>query len=250
MTKFLTKLTKLEQEINHPAVKRQVEEIALIDSYVQAGKPLKRAPRRLGLLPDEFEEVLVEVGPDKEGALRDLNNLLNNFRQYLSLIYGIWSLPNIQTAQLIKNKLHVQTALEIMAGNAYWSQALAQVGIKVHSTDSLEWAKTSTTGAKPFYPVEDLPADQAIKKYHTVNLVLCSWSPNFGHGDLETVAAWHKYNPSCHLLFVGEKEGATNSPEFWHQNWFKNSAALDEINHSLQSFDFINEQVFEIKNEF
>ena len=55
MTKFLTKLTKLEQEINHPAVKRQVEEIALIDSYVQAGKPLKRAPRRLGLLPDEFE---------------------------------------------------------------------------------------------------------------------------------------------------------------------------------------------------
>ena len=57
MTKFLTKLTKLEQEINHPAVKRQVEEIALIDSYVQAGKPLKRAPRRLGLLPDEFEEV-------------------------------------------------------------------------------------------------------------------------------------------------------------------------------------------------
>src|SRR5699024_12343855 len=80
MTKFLTKLTKLEQEINHPAVKRQVEEIALIDSYVQAGKPLKRAPRRLGLLPDEFEEVLVEVGPDKEGALRDLNNLLNNFR--------------------------------------------------------------------------------------------------------------------------------------------------------------------------
>lgn len=147
MTKFLTKLTKLEQEINHPAVKRQVEEIALIDSYVQAGKPLKRAPRRLGLLPDEFEEVLVEVGPDKEGALRDLNNLLNNFRQYLSLIYGIWSLPNIQTAQLIKNKLHVQTALEIMAGNAYWSQALAQVGIKVHSTDSLEWAKTSTTGA-------------------------------------------------------------------------------------------------------
>ena len=57
-----------------------------------------------------------------------------------------------------------------MAGNAYWSQALAQVGIKVHSTDSLEWAKTSTTGAKPFYPVEDLPADQAIKKYHTVNL--------------------------------------------------------------------------------
>ena len=119
MTKFLTKLTKLEQEINHPAVKRQVEEIALIDSYVQAGKPLKRAPRRLGLLPDKFEEVLVEVGPDKEGALRDLNNLLNNFRQYLSLIYGIWSLPNIQTAQLIKNKLHVQTALEIMAGNAY-----------------------------------------------------------------------------------------------------------------------------------
>ena len=152
MTKFLTKLTKLEQEINHPAVKRQVEEIALIDSYVQAGKPLKRAPRRLGLLPDEFEEVLVEVGPDKEGALRDLNNLLNNFRQYLSLIYGIWSLPNIQTAQLIKNKLHVQTALEIMAGNAYWSQALAQVGTLAPTTTPIV-AMAPTTAPRSSYTI-------------------------------------------------------------------------------------------------
>lgn len=250
MTKFLTKLKRLEQEIDHPVIRRQVEEIILVNHNVQMGEPLDRAPRRLGLLPDEFEEVLTEVGQDKERALRYLNNLLNNFRQYLSLTYGIWSLANCQTAHLIKDELHVQTALEVMAGNAYWSQALAQVGVKVHSTDSLEWAKTSTTGAQPFYPVEDLTADQAVKKYHAVDLILCSWSPNFGQGDLETIAAWRKYNPNSHLLFIGEKNGATNSSEFWRRDWFKNSTALDKINFSLQSFDFIDEQVFEINNEF
>lgn len=250
MTKFLTKLKKLEQEVNYPVIQAQVEEIVMIDRYVQVGKPLKQAPSRLGLLPDEFEDILAEVGPDKKKALTDLNNLLNNFRQYISLKYGIWSVANIQTAKLIKNELHVRTRLEIMAGNAYWSQALAQVGVEMHSTDSLEWAKTSTTGAKPFYPVEDLVADQAIKKYHNVDLILCSWSPNFGRSDLDTILAWQKYNPNSHLLFIGEKDGATNSPEFWHKNWFKNSTALDKVNSSFQSFDFINEQVFEIDNEF
>lgn len=192
MTKFLTKLNKLAQEVNHPVIQRQVEEIMQIDQQVKLGQPLTAAPGKLGLLPDEFEDILKEIGQDKKQTLTDLNNLFNNFRQYLSLQYGIWSLANLQTAQLIKDELHVQTALEIMAGNAYWSRALAWVGIKTRSTDSLEWARTSTTGAKPFYPVENLTADQAIMKYHDVDLILCSWSPNFGHGDLDTIAAWQK----------------------------------------------------------
>ena len=59
----------------------------------------------------------------------------------------------------------------------------------------------------------DLKADQAIEKYQDVDLILCSWSPNFGNSDIETIAAWRKFNPNSHLLFIGEKDGATNSVE-------------------------------------
>lgn len=249
MTKFIDKLTSLDKVIDAPEVHRQVEEIKDVDIHVRQGQPVAEAPEKLGLLPDQFEEILDQIGWAKKRELTEANNLFNNFRQYLSLKYGIWSVANLETARLIKEKLNVQMALEIMAGNAYWSQALEKVGIKTISTDSLEWAKTSATGAEPFHPVIDLSAEDAIKKYHDVDLFLCSWSPNFGQSDLMAIKAWRKFNPTSHLLFIGEREGATNSADFWQRDWFKNSSALREINRSFKSFDFIDEQVFEINNE-
>uniref|UniRef100_UPI003F5638D5 SAM-dependent methyltransferase n=1 Tax=Lactobacillus acidophilus TaxID=1579 RepID=UPI003F5638D5 len=250
MTNFLEKSVELDKIIQSPDVHQQVEEMVQIDQYVKKGMPMPKAPAPLGLLPDQFEDILQEIGINKKRKLRDINNLFNNFRQYLSLKYGIWSVANINTARLIKKKMHVKNALEIMAGNAYWSHVLEETGITVISTDSLEWAKTSSTGARPFHKVIDLKADQAIEKYQDVDLILCSWSPNFGNSDIETIAAWRKFNPNSHLLFIGEKDGATNSVEFWSQDWFKQTKELREINRSFQSFDFINEQIFEINNEF
>lgn len=250
MTKFLEKANKLDQEIDFSLTHEQVREMKEVDHYVSQGKPLPVAPKKIGLLPDEFEDILGTIGQDKRKQLTDLNNLFNNFRQYLSLKYGIWSIANLQTAKLIKEKFKVKTALEIMAGNAYWSRALEDSGVKTISTDSLEWAKTSKTGSTPFHQVIDLPAKQAIEKYNQVDLILCSWSPNFGRSDLDTVVSWQKYNKNSHLLFIGEQNGATNSPEFWSHHWFKKTHALGVINHSFPSFDFINERIFEINNEF
>lgn len=249
MTKFLEKANKLDQKINCSLIHEQVKEMRKIDHYVSEERPLPVAPKKLGLLPDEFEGLLEKIGENKRKQLTDINNLLNNFRQYLSLKYGIWSIANLETAKLIKDELKVKTALEIMAGNAYWSQALEEAGIKTISTDSLEWAKTSKTGSTPFHQVIDLSADQAIAKYDQVDLVLCSWSPNFGKSDIKTVKSWQNYNKNSHLLFIGERDGATNSPEFWSHHWFKKTSALSIINHSFRSFDFINERIFEINNE-
>ncbi|ABX27295.1 SAM-dependent methyltransferase [Lactobacillus helveticus] len=250
MTNFLHKLTMLDDEINHSTVHRQVEEIKQIDHQVAKGEPLIEAPAKLGLLPDQFEEILEEIGNNQKRKLTDINNLFNNFRQYLSLKYGVWSVPNLKTAHLIKNRLHIDTALEIMAGNAYWSKALENVEIQTISTDSLEWAKTSSTGAEPFHPVINLEATEAIKHYSDVDLIICSWSPNFGKSDIAAIDTWHKCSNAKHFIFIGEEDGATNSPEFWQNNWFKQTAALKAINDSFQSFDFIDERIFEIDNEF
>lgn len=247
MTEYITKINQLDQELDNEIVHRQVNEIRQIDNYVKRQKPMPQAPNMLGLLPDQFEDILADIGEDKRSSLTAINNLFNNCRQYLSLEYGIWSIANLETAGLIKDKLGITKALEIMAGNAFWSKALEEVGIEVISTDSLEWAKTSKTGSEPFHQVLDLAASDAIKKYRDVDLVLCSWSPNFGQSDLKTVKAWRTYNKSSYLLFIGERDGATNSPQFWRSDWFKKTPELAEINRSFKSYDFIDEQIFEIR---
>ena len=63
------------------------------------------------------------------------------------------------------------------------------------------------------------------------------------------VKAWKKYNPKSHLLFIGEEMGATNSSEFWLTEHFTKSTAINKINKSFVSYDFINEKIYEIENE-
>lgn len=205
MTNFLDKIKQQDQQIGNQLVHEQAIEVAAIIKTVADGKVLLQAPAKLGLLPDQYETIASASREGKRSSLKVMNNLLNSVRQFLSLKYGVWSLPNLTTAALIKCQLKVNSALEIMAGNAYWSLALAQVGLNVKATDSLEWSKTSSTGAQPFYPLLPLGATEAIKKFHGVDLIVCSWAPNFTKSDLEAVAAWRKYSPNSHLLFVGEK---------------------------------------------
>lgn len=246
MTDYLRKLTQLDQQLNNSTVHDQVTEIKQIIGFVQQKEVIKKAPAKLGLQPDQFEDILTEVGNDKRKKLAALNHLLNGLRQYLSLRFGIWSLPNLKTAKLLKEDLNINSCLEIMAGNAYWSKALNEVGIKTIATDSLEWAKTSKTGSSKFFPVANLSAIEAIKKYPNFDLILCSWSPNFGKNDIEVINTWRRISKSK-LIFIGEKNGATNSSEFWQKSEFVKSNSIKKINHSFQSFDFINEKFYEIE---
>lgn len=245
MTNFLTKLDKIDNELNNSIIHEQVEEVKKIDQAAASHTVLQSAPAPLGILPDQFEELLEDLGEAQRANLRIIKNMLDSVRQYISLKYGIWSLPNLETASAIKNELHVSTALEIMAGNAYWSKALQEVGIKTVATDSLEWAKSSETGQHGFIQVEDLSAIAAIKKYPDFDLILCSWSPNFGHSDTAAIKIWQEVS-SSKLLFIGEKNGATNSPEFWENTSFNNSKVMEKINKTFISYDFIDERIFEI----
>ena len=247
MTKYIDKLHALSAQLKNQEIADQVAEICRIDQAVKKRQVLEHAPGKLGLEPDEYEEISWQIPDDQLKNLQTMNNLLNNVRQYLSLEYGIWSLPNLATAKLIMEELGVKTALEVMAGNAYWSKALSAAGMDVVASDSLEWAKTSATGSEPFYPVVNLEAQKAVEKYGDRELILCSWSPNFGDSDIALIAAKRKYAPQAHLLFIGERNGATNSRSFWAGNYCTNSRAISRINQSFVSYDFIEEEVFEVK---
>ena len=247
MTDYLSKLALLNRQISHPQVATQVEEINQIVNTVAKRELLNKAPEPLGLLPDQYEQILKEIGTEKSQQLKITNKLLNSLRQFLSLRYGIWSVPNLTTIQQILNEFHPKQVLEIMAGNSYWSLGFKTLGIDTIATDSNEWAKTSQTGSSPFIPVLNYDASLAISSFTQVDLILCSWAPNFTKDDLNVVQNWQKYNPHATLLFVGEKDGATNSPDFWHRQLLSHSSAITRINNTFKSFDFIDEQIFQVK---
>lgn len=249
MSDFLTKINQLDAAINNQQVHKQTLEVREIISFVKHKNILPQAPESLGFLPNEVEQISRTLTFKQINQFKIINQLFNSLRQFLSVKYGIWSLPNLTTARLIKENLQIKHGLEIMAGNGYWSKALSQVGVSMTATDSFEWSKTSNTGRQTCQPIYNFDALMAIKKFTNVELIICSWAPNFTKSDLLVVKAWKKYNPNSHLLFIGEKRGVTNSPDFWYRMHFSQSSKLHQINQSFSSFDFINEQVFEIKHE-
>ena len=251
MTDFLSKINQLDARLNIELVHQQVVEINNIVATIRQKQVLKRAPKKLGFLPDVAEEICSNHfhSKDQLDDFKTINQLLNNTRQFLAIKFGLWSIPNLETAQVIKDQLKINKGLEIMAGNGYWSKALSQVGVKMTATDNLDWSRTSNTGAQAFVPVSNYDAARAVKQFSDVDLIICSWAPNFGNSDEKVVATWQKFNSATHLLFVGEKNGVTNSASFWQKEPFLHSKELRLINQTFTSFDFIDEQIFEIAHE-
>lgn len=242
MKKYQNKLNKLDKELNYLPLHKQVIAINNIITHLEKGKILQKSPNSLGFLPDSLD-IMIENTASSEKA-QEVNNLLNNFRSFLSREYGIWSLPNLETAKLIKQEYNVKSSLEIMAGNAYWSKALSEVGIKAIASDSFAWAKSSTTGESPIFETENLDALSAIKKHPEVDLIICSWAPNFGEDDVNILNLYRQLDHQPILLFIGEKFGATNSTTFWQE---AKTTTNKKVNRSFRSFDFIDEKVFEVK---
>lgn len=247
MNTYQKELHRLDTIINDWLVHQQVKQIDKIIACLDKKQVIDKSPIEFGLTPDVLEDLTMEK-QTSAGEIERMNNLLNNFRSFISRRYGIWSLPNLEAAQAIKNAWNVQTGLEVMSGNSCWSKALSEVGVKMTATDSMAWAKTSETGSQAFYPTQALDARQAIEKYNDVDLVICCWAPNFGSGDLEVLEAYRKYaRRDAHLIFIGEKNGATNTPVFWQAADNQQSREIKEINSHFRSFDFIEEKVYEIK---
>ena len=242
MKKYQNKLNKLDKELNYLPLHEQVIGINNIITNLENGKILQKSPNSLGFLPDSLD-IMIENTRSSEKA-QEANNLLNNFRSFLSREYGIWSLPNLETAKLIRQEYNVKSSLEIMAGNAHWSKALSEVGVKAIASDSFTWAKSSTTGEAPIFETENLDAISAIKKHPEVDLIICSWAPNFGEDDLNILHLYRQLDYQPVLFFIGEKFGATNSTAFWQE---AKIMINKKVNRSFRSFDFIDEKVFEVK---
>lgn len=248
MQNYEKSLIRLDNELKLVAIHNQVEKISNTIKLLNDGQVIASPLPKLGFAPDELEELSEKLSFENTYKINQVNNLLNNFRSFISRKYGIWSLANLKVAREIIEQFEINSVLEVMAGNAYWSKAFKSLGINAIATDSLAWAKGSHTGSYPFIKTEELSAKEAIAKYSNVDLIICSWAPNFGNGDLSVLNSFRaQIKTNAHLLFVGEKGGATNTPSFWKKAEIVKSKKIKNVNHFFKSFDFIDEKIYEIK---
>ena len=101
MNNYQLKINKLAKIIQEPIINNQVKEINKIIETINQHDVLDRRPVDLGLAPNELDEIQRKNFQSKRVAIEQINNLLNNFRSFLSRYYGIWSLPNLETVHLL-----------------------------------------------------------------------------------------------------------------------------------------------------
>ena len=66
MTKYIDKLQALSAQLKNQEIADQVAEICRIDQAVKKGQVLEHVPGKLGLEPDEYEEISWQI-PDDQG---------------------------------------------------------------------------------------------------------------------------------------------------------------------------------------
>ena len=109
MTSYLNKMISLVEELHLPLVDEQVIEIKFIIKCLDAKIPLPSAPNMLGIEPDVMDFYKEKLSAIDYQKLELVNQLLNNFRSYISRKYGVWSLANLNTAKEIVDKYNVHS---------------------------------------------------------------------------------------------------------------------------------------------
>lgn len=242
------------------SIKFLINNALLNDRLLRSGLLPQPLPKML--LPDDIQDTIFKQVNSKypQGdprgdklwnqyteALPKLDKLLRSFRDYLEDTYGMWSYTNSSFTNALSHYLNGAPVLEVMAGNGYISKGLRNSNPHetIYTTDSLDWVKENETGKHPVTNVERLSALDALNKYgHDVEYVIMSWAPDKGEQDWELLQHLRSDYPDLKLLVVGEKNGATNSPAFWHNAQLSQPDDLKEVNQYLKSFDLIDEQIY------
>lgn len=241
-----------------PEIKWLINNVVESDHLIKAGLLPQSLPELI--LPDQIQDqVFTTINAqfpkgDSEGdrrwnqlsaALPKLDKALRSYRDYLEQQYGMWAYISAPFIKSLAAYVGQSPVLEIMAGNGYISKGLRDLGVKVYPTDSLEWIDENQTGRHQVIPIEKLDAVSAVKAYQDkVKYVIMSWSPDKKTIDLDVLNAIRKADNDLELIVIGEKNGATNSSEFWQAAHYIHQDAAKTLNKYHQPFDLIKDQVY------
>lgn len=243
---------------DYPQIEFLINNVIESDHLIKQGLLPQDLPELI--LPDDsqdqiFKQINLKFKPgDPQGdaiwnqlseALPKLDKQLRSFRDYLEEEYGMWAYISAPFVKGLAEYIGNDAALEIMAGNGYISKGLKDQGVTIFPTDNLAWVSENQTGNHQLIPVEKLDALAAIDKYKDqVKYVIMSWSPDKDPIDVAVLNAIRKADNDLELIVIGEKNGATNSKEFWQQAHFIKTDAARKLNDHHQPFDLIKDQVY------
>ncbi|MHA8137983.1 SAM-dependent methyltransferase [Lactobacillaceae bacterium Scapto_B20] len=239
-------------------IKFLINNVIISDKLLSEGNLPQDLPNLL--LPDDIQDQVFNFVNQKypadspEGdqlwnqytdALPKLDKQLRSFRDYIEQRYGMWAYISASFAKDIANFVGSGPVLEVMAGNGYISKGLRNNGVNVIATDSLGWTKENETGKHPVTKVEKLDALAAFEKYQDqVDTVIMCWSPDGVPIDWELLQAIRNSGRKFNFIVIGEKNGATNSKEFWQNAKLIENDETKRLNQHHQPFDLIHDQLY------
>ena len=179
-------------------------------------------------------------------ALENVDFLVRHLRdaliEYFSM-YGFVSTPFVKD---LSDYIAGEPVLELMAGHGYLSAGLraCQPEQTIIATDNQSWRDQPDVNLRqPVTTVYKISALSALKKYGDgVAVILMSWAPDTSADDLWVLQLIREQYSDKKFIVIGEKSGATNSKAFWSEAKLK-----PLLNTQHQSFDLIDERVFEVE---
>ena len=179
-------------------------------------------------------------------ALENVDFLVRHLRdaliEYFSM-YGFVSTPFVKD---LSDYIAGEPVLELMAGHGYLSAGLraCQPEQTIIATDNQAWRDQPDVNLRqPVTTVYKMSALSALKKYgDEVAVILMSWAPDTSADDSQVLQVIREQYSDKKFIVIGEKSGATNSKVFWSEAKLK-----PLLNTHHQSFDLIDERVFEVE---
>mgnify|MGYP003365069577 CR=1 FL=1 len=178
--------------------------------------------------------------------LEEFDHDLGDFRSYLQTRFGYWATITQDFVAELKAAFPDQSFLELMAGNGYLSKGLRDLDVETYCTDDLSWSQYNQTGNLKMTEVESLDALSALDKYGSqVDNVILAWSPDREDIDYKVLQKIRQMD--VNFLLIGEKNGATDSKEFWDDAQLIDDPRIDKVNQSYSRYDIVHDQLYLVK---
>lgn len=231
-----------------PTISEKIKSLSHAVISLSKNEYPKTALPFLPLSQEEIENlVMLNLNDDQlEAKIDFLDQQLINFREVVRENFGIYCILN---EQLINDFSNILTApfIELAAGNGFLSARLKERGLKGVAVDNFEYM-TETKNSKEYFPViKDDAVTYFSIHYRRYSSVILAWSPDNSMIDQQILKIIRYHKERINFFVIGERNGQTNSSEFWADAHFINLKKMIKLNRSFSDFDLYHDRIYWIK---
>jgi hypothetical protein len=123
--------------------------------------------------------------------------------------YGMYAVVDQHWTQKLSAWIGGRKVLEVMCGRGWLAKALQMHDVEVIAADNSSWS-TAHTKCADLVPVECIDAEEAVRKYTDVEVLIISWPPYADKSAYRAARAWKHGRP---IVFIGEGAGGCTAED-------------------------------------